>query len=223
MSKSRSRLVVVTAAGTGLAAGLALGVTGLASASTPSATSASPHAGSAAHGAHGQNGQHGKDKAGRGGELVTSVSGDTITLDTPRGVKTVSVNSATVYKHGAAKATLADVKPNEIVRVQLVDPKAANGVAKTITIEIAHVAGYVTAVNGSTVTITDRGGFTRTVQESSATVYRDAGAAGTTSEVTVGKFIRAEGNVDPNGTTLDATRISTGRAKPATAAGSTTG
>lgn len=218
MSHSRTRLVAAAAAGTGLAAGLFLSVTDLASASTTT-TSPTSSPGAASSGPrHGHHGRHGAE-----GALVTSVNGNTITLDTPRGIKTVTVNSATVYKHGTTTATLADVKVHDIVRVQLVDPNAPAPVAKEVRIEKARLDGYVTAVNGSTLTVIDRGGFTRTVQESQTTTYRDAGNAGNAgnpSEVTVGKHIRAEGNVDPNGTTLDATRIGTGQPQPAPADGS---
>ena len=221
MSHSRTRLVAATAAGTGLAAGLFLGVTGLASASTTT-TSPSSSPGAASSGPrHGHHGHHGKH--GAGGALVTSVNGNTITLNTPRGTKTVTVNSATVYKHGTTTAALADVKVHDIVRVQLVDPNASAPVAKEVRIVVARVDGYVTAVNGNAVTVIDRGGFTRIVQESQATTYRDAGNAGSPAEVAVGKFIRVEGNVDPNGTTLDATRIGTGQRQAAPADGSAAG
>ena len=206
MSKIRPRLIVASAAGTGLVAGLALGVTGLAHAATPSspATSASASAADATqHGRH-----HGKQRGA--GDLITAVNGNKVTLDTPLGVRNATVTSATVYKRGQSTATLADVKPNEIVGVRFVDPTASAVVIKSIQIELAHADGYVTAVNGTSFTVIGRDGFARTIQESPTTVYRNGGAAGGPSEVTVGKLVRAEGNVDANGTTLDATRIGTG-------------
>jgi hypothetical protein len=107
-------------------------------------------------------------------------------------------------------ALLVDVKPNEIVRVRVVDPTAAAPVAKSVLIELARADGYVTALNGASFTVIGPDGFARTVQESSAAVYRNAGAAGSPSEVTVGKLVCAQGNVDASGTTLDATRIGIG-------------
>ncbi len=221
MSKIRPGLIGVSAAGTGLVAGLALGVTGLANAAS---TSTSPSkSGSASVAGEGHHGKHRGDRDRRGApDLVTAVSGSTLTLDTPAGVKTVTVTAATVYKHGQSTASLADVKPNEIVRVRFVDPTAAAPVAKSVRIELARADGYVTAVNGPSFTVIGRDGFARTVQESSTTVYRNAGAAGSPSEVTVGKLVRAQGNVDANGTTLDATRIGTGM-PPQRKAGAGTG
>jgi hypothetical protein len=210
MSKIRPRLIGAGVAGTGLVAGIALGVTGVASASTNTATSPAQLA-SASVAGQPQHGKHrdGEDRHGAG-DLVTAVSGNTLTLDTPAGVKTVTVTPATVYRRGMGTASLADVKLNEIVRVRFVDPTATALVAKSVWIELARADGYVTAVNGTSFTLIGRDGFARTVQESSTTVYRNAGAAGSPTEVTVGKLIRAEGNVDANDTTLDATRIGTG-------------
>ncbi|GAC1611614.1 MAG: hypothetical protein NVS3B26_26270 [Mycobacteriales bacterium] len=142
---------------------------------------------------------------------MTGVNGNTITLDTPGGIRTVTVNSATVYKRGTATAALSDLKVHDVVRVQLVDPNSATPVARWIRIQMAGVDGYVIAVNATSFTVIDRDGFTRTVQESPATTYRNAGSAGTPAEVAVGTFIRAEGIVASNGTTLDATRVGTGR------------
>jgi hypothetical protein len=210
MSKIHPRLIGAGVAGTGLVAGIALGVTGVASASTSTTTSPSKFgAASVAGQPHHDKHRTGADHRGAG-DLVTAVSGNTLTLDTPAGVKTVTVTPETVYQRGMGAASLANVKPNEIVRVRFVDPTAPALVAKSVRIELARADGYVTAVNGTSFTIVGRDGFALTVQESSTTVYRNASAAGSPTEVSVGKLVHAEGNVDANGTTLDATRIGTG-------------
>ncbi len=211
----RSRLVAVTAAGTGLAAGLLLGVTGLASAApTSGSTTTAASGGPAQHaGKHGGKGHREGREHHRAGALVTAVNGNTLTLDTPRGVQTVTLAAATRYQHGAAADALADVHAGEIVQVALVDPTATSPVAKTVRIELAHEAGYVQSANGSTVTIIDGNGFTRAVQENPTTSYRTNGATGSPSDVTVGRYIRVQGNVDANGATLDASKIAVGMGK----------
>jgi len=211
----RSRLVAVTAAGTGLAAGLLLGVTGLASAApTSGSTTTAASGGPAQHaGKHGGKGHREGREHHRAGALVTAVNGNTLTLDTPRGVQTVTLAAATRYQHGAAADALADVHAGEIVQVALVDPTATSPVAKTVRIELAHEAGYVHSANGSTVTIIDGNGFTRAVQENPTTSYRTNGATGSPSDVTVGRFIRVQGNVDANGATLNASKIAVGMGK----------
>jgi hypothetical protein len=70
-----------------------------------------------------------------------------------------------------------------------------------------HLDGTVTSVSGSTVLIKDHEGFTRTIVTSSKTTYQD----GLKAALAVGTKIHAEGTVASNGTSLDATVISTDR------------
>lgn len=66
-----------------------------------------------------------------------------------------------------------------------------------------HLAGTVTSVSGSTVLIKDRDGFTRTIVLSSKTTYDD----GLNVALATGTKIHAQGTVDANGTSLDATTV----------------
>lgn len=66
-----------------------------------------------------------------------------------------------------------------------------------------HMGGTVTAVGSGTITIKDHDGFRRQIKTSSKTVYAD----GLKSPVAIGTHIEAEGTVDANGTSLDATTI----------------
>jgi hypothetical protein len=95
--------------------------------------------------------------------------------------------------------------------VQLVDPKATKPVAKQVTVLPAHLEGWVTAIAGSTLTVTDDSGFTRKVSTTATTTYTKDGKAATAAAVTVGSFLGAGGAVDADGTTLDATMITLGR------------
>lgn len=77
-----------------------------------------------------------------------------------------------------------------------------------------HIGGTVVTVSGSTVTVTDRDGFTRTIElADDATVTKD-GAASQVSAITAGEHIEATGTVDSNGTTLDATAVTIGQPTP---------
>ncbi len=69
-----------------------------------------------------------------------------------------------------------------------------------------HLDGTVKSVSGSTVLITDRDGFTRTIKLSSATKYTDSLSA---AKLTKGTKIHAEGTVDADQTSLDATSVGT--------------
>ncbi len=66
-----------------------------------------------------------------------------------------------------------------------------------------HLMGTVKSVSGSTILITDQDGFTRTIKVSSSTKYTDS----LTANPAVGTKIAAEGTVDSDGTSLDATTV----------------
>jgi hypothetical protein len=68
-----------------------------------------------------------------------------------------------------------------------------------------HLMGTVKSVSGSTILITDQDGFTRTIKVSSSTKYTDS----LTANPAVGTKIAAEGTVDSDGTSLDATTVGT--------------
>ena len=65
------------------------------------------------------------------------------------------------------------------------------------------LVGEVTAVDGSTITITQRGGTTATIHVDGDTTFRVDGAAGTLSDVKVGSIVIAEGTQRTDGS-LDA-------------------
>jgi hypothetical protein len=66
-----------------------------------------------------------------------------------------------------------------------------------------HLDGTVKTVSASTITITDHDGFTRTINISSSTKYTQ----GLTAKPAVGVQIHAEGKVNADGVSLDATTI----------------
>jgi hypothetical protein len=210
MSTSRTRWAV-TAGSVGLAAGLALGVTGLSSAASPS-----PSPGAQARQRSdrpfpdGMQPEFRRGLRGDGG-LVSALTASSITVRTPDGSKTVALNGSTVYYNGRTEATKTAVHVGDVVHVRLVDPRASKPVAAVIRVLPAHLEGWVTKVDGSTITLTDPSGFTRTVRTSGSTTYEKNGTTATATAVTVGTFVRAVGQVDPDGTTLDAIRIATGR------------
>lgn len=209
MKLSRTHLALGAA---GLAAGVALGVTGLANAADPSPTP-SPGSGQGMRPDHGGipfGGHFRGDHRGGYGGLVTSIDGDSLTVRTPRGTETIALTSSTAFYEGQTKATRSAVSAGEVVHVRLVDPRATKKVAAVVTVVPAHLVGWVTDVSGSSITIKDLDGFTRTIRTSSATTYVKDGATATRSAVTVGTLVRAVGQVDSDGTTLDATKVATG-------------
>ncbi len=200
----------VAAGAAGLAAGLALGVTGFAGAADPTP---SPSAGAQLD-RPGKHLGHLKERLhhlrGAGG-LVAAVDSDSVTLRTPDGTRTVALTRSTTYYVGRTKSAKSAVQVGKVVHVRLADPRATNPVASVVVVVPAHVVGWVTSVAGSTITLTDPSGFTRTVRTSDSTTYVKDGATATASIVTKGTFVRAVGTVADDGTTLDASRVATGR------------
>jgi hypothetical protein len=203
----------------GLVAGMALGVTGLATAASqsPSPSPSSSQPGTAPdlkqrferHG--GPLGRFGDHFRGGYGGLVTAIDKDSITLSTPRGSETIALNGSTSYYVGQTAATRSAISKGAIVHVRLVDPRADKKVAGVVTVVPAHLGGWVTKVGDDTITLTDLSGFTRTIRTSGSTTYVKDGTTATRSIVTVGTLVRAVGRVDDDGTTLDATRVAVGR------------
>ena len=215
---------IAIAAGTaGLVGGIALGVTGIATAAGPGAPGPGPagmgpmHDGSG--GGMGGPGGRMHDRMGGGpghrmgqgnGGLVTAVDADSLSVRTADGVKTFSLSSSTTYYEGPTKATRDAVDVGDVVGVRVADPTDSSPVASVVHVRLAHVAGWVTAVDGNTLTLKDVDGFTRTVRTSSSTDWYDDGAEATSSIAKAGTFVRAHGTVASDGTTLDASRVATG-------------
>ena len=223
---SSSKRWAASAGAVGLVGGLALGTTSLAGAVSPSPAPPSTRTAPAPNhvlprGLQMLRGQH----RGAGG-LVSAITSSSLTLRTPSGTKTIGLTSSTAFYEGATKATRSAVKPGDVVRVLLADPRgiferrgfrtvladprASSPVASSIIVLPAHLSGWVTRVDGSTITITDLDGFTRTVVTSAGTTVKKDGSDATLAAITVGSFLHAVGTVDSNGTTLDATRIGLG-------------
>ncbi|RIX30859.1 single stranded DNA-binding domain-containing protein [Amnibacterium setariae] len=77
-----------------------------------------------------------------------------------------------------------------------------------------HIGGTVQSVSGSTVTVQDPDGFTRTIRLSDDVKVEKDGASSSTSAIVKGKHIDATGTVASDGTTLDATAVQVGRPTP---------
>lgn len=138
---------------------------------------------------------------------VASVSGSTITVSDRQGTQTIHVSSATTYTTdgGAASSLSAVVKGAEI---EAVGSKNSDGSlnAEAVEIETPHASGKVSAVSGTTITVTDPRG-TQTIHVSASTRYDTVtmGANGSIktasslSAVKAGVFIMAEGSTNSDG------------------------
>ncbi len=199
MSKKKMavrRVAATTALGVGLVAGGA----GLASAtSTQSArdsttpTSTSP-----------------PNRADMAGGVVTAVTDTSITVKHLDGTSTTyTITSTTALYEGPTTIAASSLALGQHVEIEL--SSANSTLAQSINVQAPVLFGTVTTVQGNTITISDLEGFSRTIVVDSSTTYTKSGAAATLGDVSVGTLISAEGTVDANLTSLDATSVSMGQ------------
>lgn len=127
LPRSRSALAAVCVAGGLVLAGggIATGVA-LAGSAEPAAAAAST-ASPATH-------AKGARPRAAAAEVVTAVTSGSVTVDTKRGAKTYTLNSATTYREGKAQVTASALQAGEKVRIRIVPGTASDAVAQTVTI-----------------------------------------------------------------------------------------
>lgn len=179
-------------------------------------------------GGPGQGHGHGPAKSATDSDGRLSAANDSsLTVKDEFGqTRTYTLGSATTIHQGRQQLSVSDLHVGEHVHVRGQAASTSGGALTAVDVDVrpAHIDGTVTAVNGSSITVTDRDGFTREITTSSDTTYRTgppakagadngntAGGAdmGSTdaSSIKTGTVVHAEGRVDSNGTTLDATSI----------------
>jgi len=199
MSKKKMavrRVAATTALGVGLVAGGA----GLASAtSTQSArdsttpTSTSP-----------------PNRADMAGGVVTAVTDTSITVKHLDGTSTTyTITTSTALYEGPTTIAASSLAVGQHVEIDL--SSADSTLAQSINVQVPVLFGTVTAVEGNTITISDLDGFSRSIVVDSSTTYTKSGASATLADISVGALISAEGTVDANLTSLDATSVSMGQ------------
>jgi hypothetical protein len=148
--------------------------------------------------------------------VVTAVNGSSVTVTGAAGTpRTVNIAATTTITRAGVTAQASDITPNTVI-VAMGTPNTDGSLNATrVVIRAAHIAGRVTAVNGSAITVQGAYGAMYTVNTSSSTVYAVRhGRTLTTATagiVTTGRRIVAFGSRSADGKTLAATRIVIGR------------
>jgi len=142
---------------------------------------------------------------------ISAISGSSITLKTDDGwTRTIAVTSTTTITKGGQAIAVGDLAVGDQVRFS--EDRATDGTytITAISVVLPTVFGEVTAVDGSTITVTEPGGTTATIHVTGDTTYAvDGSATAALSDVKVGSFIVAEGNQRADGS-LDAARVQSG-------------
>lgn len=220
MTALRSRRVLVTA---GLAVGLAaVGGSAIAEAASSPSTSPSSSSGTAAPSSGaGLTGGPGRGHGPRGGPRgraaadgrITDVSSSALTVVDQFGTQHVfSLSSSTKIHEGLTTLTTSQLSRGEHVRVGAAPSSSSSSSSSSVAaldVDVLqpHLDGVVSSVAGSTITITDRDGFTRIITTSTSTTYNKAGRSVAASTINAGTPVHATGTVDSNGTTLDASSV----------------
>lgn len=139
--------------------------------------------------------------------VVTGFTTSSVTvLSKDAASTTFTFTTTTTFKGDGLTLSAADLAVGQKVGVEV--NSAAATTALNVHIELAHLAGKVTAVVGDTaITISGPQGFARTVLVSSNTTYFEKGVAVTLADVVVGTRIRALGTIAADQTSLNAIRV----------------
>lgn len=202
------------AAAIGATAGQALS-TGLLASQTIATTPATTSPGIAGPWSRGPMSGEGRGEFGRGfgrfggGLTVTGVNGNTITA-TGRGGQTVTiqVSATTAYTEAGSSAALSDVHTGSVIAVRgsFANTTGTTITATGVTIVLPTAFGVVTAVNGSSFTLTGFNGVTHTVNVSGSTRYQKAGQSAALSDIATGSAVVVEGTLNGDGS-LAAVRV----------------
>jgi hypothetical protein len=148
---------------------------------------------------------------GASGWVTPAANATTLSVRDGAGkVHSFAVNSTTKFAYAdGSSATAANATPGRVVSVTATAPTSTGGnpVAKRVVIRLAEVAGEVTSNTGGLITLADSQGFTRTVDTTTAACKKGHTTVACSS-IATGSVIRAIGKVAVNGTTLNATRVS---------------
>lgn len=140
-------------------------------------------------------------KLGFGSITITGISGSNVSLETGDGwTRTIAVTADTTLMEGDATITLSDLNVGDEVRFKQTRGDDGTFTVTDLHVVLPHVGGAVTAVDGSTITVTQRDGSTATIKVTSATTYTVGKTDGKSlADVTVGMFVGAVGTLNSDG------------------------
>jgi hypothetical protein len=143
------------------------------------------------------------------GGVVMAVNGSTLTVTGFDGSSdTITVNGQTRYERAGHAAALADIKVGTAIVADGTRHSDGSLDAAAVMIQVPHVMGRVTSVNGTSMTVSSPDGLTYTVTTSGNTLYAAPGGTPVSpASIHVGSIIVAEGTFGANRQTLSALRV----------------
>src|SRR5689334_4347363 len=146
----------------------------------------------------------GRGGIGFGAITVTAIDGSKLSLDTADGwTRTITVTGSTTITKAGKTIALGDLAVGDHIRFAQQRESSGSYTITRIVVALPSIAGEVTAVNGNTITVKQRGGTNATIHVDASTTYRVNGADGTLKDVKVGSIVVAAGTQRTDGS-LDA-------------------
>ncbi len=148
---------------------------------------------------------------GLGGVTITAINGSNISLKTDDGwTRTITVTSDTAITRAGTTIAVGDLKVGDEISFNQDRQDDGTYTITEIRVVLPTVAGQVTKVDGSTITVKRFDGTTQTIHVDAGTTFRIAGVTNpTASDVKVDSFIVAQGTQRADGS-LDADAVAGG-------------
>ena len=141
------------------------------------------------------------------GITITAISGSDLSLETVDGwTRTITVDDGTTYSESGDDISLDDLAVGDEIAFRQTLEDDGSWTIDAIAVILPHVGGEVTAVDGSTITVSQRDDTTATINVDGSTEYIVNGDVATLADVEVGMFLVAEGTENADGS-LNATDV----------------
>lgn len=147
---------------------------------------------------------------GFGDITITAIDGSNLSLKTADGwTRTITVTGSTTITKAGKTIAVGDLAVGDHIRFAQQHESNGTYTVTRIVVVLPTIVGQVSAVNGDTITVTQKGGTKATIHVGGSTTYQVNGAAGSLSDVKIGSNVIAEGTQRSDGS-LDAAIVRTG-------------
>ena len=148
---------------------------------------------------------------GAGNITITAISGSTISLETVDGwTRTITVTGDTQLSKDGDEIALSDLEVGDKIAFRQTVDDSGTYTVTAIAVISPSVFGQVTAVDGDSITLSQRDGSSVTVHVNGSTTFTISGETGkSVSDIEVGMIAAASGEQDDDGS-LDAARVRAG-------------
>jgi hypothetical protein len=148
---------------------------------------------------------------GAGNITITAISGSTISLETVDGwTRTITVTGDTQLSKDGDEIAVSDLEVGDKIAFRQTVDDSGTYTVTAIAVISPSVFGQVTAVDGDSISLSQRDGSSVTVHVDGSTTFTISGETGkSVSDIEVGMIVAASGEQNDDGS-LDAARVRAG-------------